>query len=140
MRLLAVLTRGLQRAGPVFGKKIILYSQFIGMARVRSPGEARRDPASGVHEIAEAGLGAEVYAKINDDFPHKGSLKHRTWHIWSSFLDWAIEFPEKRRASVQLNVSDLITGRRRHGRPRPGNGGISRFRPCLKMRNQFSNY
>src|ERR1700686_4607935 len=24
-------------------------------------------------------------------------------------LDWAIEFPEKRRVSLQLNVSDLIT-------------------------------
>jgi hypothetical protein len=26
-----------------------------------------------------------------------------------SFLDWAIEFPEKRKVSMQLNVSDLIT-------------------------------
>jgi AcrR family transcriptional regulator len=54
-------------------------------------------------------LKIEVYARINVDFPHKGSLERRAWHIWASFLDWAIEFPEKRKASVQLNVSDLIT-------------------------------
>jgi AcrR family transcriptional regulator len=54
-------------------------------------------------------LKIEVYARVNADFPHKGSLERRARHIWSSFLDWAIEFPEKRKVSVQLNVSDLIT-------------------------------
>jgi hypothetical protein len=29
--------------------------------------------------------------------------------VWSSFLNWAVEFPEKRKVSVLLNVSDLIT-------------------------------
>jgi len=51
----------------------------------------------------------EVYDKINADFPHKGSLQRRVWHIWSSFLDWAIAFPAKRKASMLLYVSDLIT-------------------------------
>jgi AcrR family transcriptional regulator len=58
-------------------------------------------------------LKAEVYARINTDFPHKGSLERRARHLWSSVLDWAIEFPEKRKASVQLNVSDLITAETR---------------------------
>jgi AcrR family transcriptional regulator len=54
-------------------------------------------------------LKGEVYTRINAGFPHKGSLEQRARHLWSSFLDWAIEFPEKRKVSVQLNVSDLIT-------------------------------
>jgi AcrR family transcriptional regulator len=54
-------------------------------------------------------LKIEVYQKVNVDFPHNAPLKRRTWHVWYSFLDWAIEFPEKRKASVQLNVSDLVT-------------------------------
>jgi AcrR family transcriptional regulator len=54
-------------------------------------------------------LKVEVYARINADFPHKGSLERRARHIWSSSLDWAIEFPEKRKVSLQLNVSDGIT-------------------------------
>jgi AcrR family transcriptional regulator len=54
-------------------------------------------------------LKGEVYARLNANFPHKGSLERRALHIWSSFFDWAIEFPEKRKVSVQLNVSDVIT-------------------------------
>jgi AcrR family transcriptional regulator len=54
-------------------------------------------------------LKGEVYARINTNFPHQGNLERRARHIWSSSLDWGIEFPEKRKASVQLNVSDLIT-------------------------------
>jgi AcrR family transcriptional regulator len=54
-------------------------------------------------------LKSEVYARLNADFPHKGSLERRARHIWSSSLGWAIEFPERRKVSMQLNVSDLIT-------------------------------
>jgi AcrR family transcriptional regulator len=54
-------------------------------------------------------LKIEVYKRVNVDFPHTAGLKRRTWHVWSSFLDWAIEFPAKRKTSVQLNLSDLIT-------------------------------
>jgi len=54
-------------------------------------------------------LKGEVYTRVNANFPHKGSLEGRARHIWSSFLDWSIEFPEKRKVSAQLNVSDLIT-------------------------------
>jgi AcrR family transcriptional regulator len=51
----------------------------------------------------------EVYDKINADFPHKGSLQRRAWHIWAGYLDWAIAFPAKRKATMQLHVSDVIT-------------------------------
>jgi AcrR family transcriptional regulator len=54
-------------------------------------------------------LKIEVYTRVNTGFPHKGSLERRTRHIWSSFLDWAIEFPEGRKVSVQLSLSDLVT-------------------------------
>lgn len=54
-------------------------------------------------------LKLEVYARVNADFPHKASLERRARHVWSSFLKWAIECPEKRKVSVQLNVSDVVT-------------------------------
>jgi AcrR family transcriptional regulator len=54
-------------------------------------------------------LKVEIYTRVNASFPHKASLERRARHVWSSFLEWAIEFPEKRKVSVQLNVSDLIT-------------------------------
>ncbi len=54
-------------------------------------------------------LKGEVYTRINANFPNKGSPERRARHICSSVLNWAIEFPEKRKAAVQLNVSDLIT-------------------------------
>jgi AcrR family transcriptional regulator len=54
-------------------------------------------------------LKSEVYVSVNAGFPHKGSLERRAQHICLSFLDWAIEFPEKRKVSVLLHISDLIT-------------------------------
>jgi AcrR family transcriptional regulator len=54
-------------------------------------------------------LKSEAYSRVNAKFPGKGSLERRAQHIWTSYLDWAIQFPEKRKVSVQLNVSDVIT-------------------------------
>jgi AcrR family transcriptional regulator len=54
-------------------------------------------------------LKLEVYARVNAAFPHKADLKTRSRHVWSTTIEWAIEFPEKRRASVQLNLSGLVT-------------------------------
>jgi AcrR family transcriptional regulator len=54
-------------------------------------------------------LKSEVYARINLNFPHKGNLERRARHVWSSHLDWALQFPEKRKVSTQLYVSDVIT-------------------------------
>jgi len=68
-------------------------------------------------------LKGEVYTRVNTNFPHNRSLERRARHIWSSFLDWAIEFPEKRKVSVQLNVSDRITAETR-GRTAAERGAI----------------
>ena len=51
----------------------------------------------------------EVYDKINAGFPHRGNLQRRAWHIWATYLDWAIAFPAKRKASMLLHVSDVVT-------------------------------
>ncbi len=54
-------------------------------------------------------LKGEAYARMNAGFPQKGSLEERARHVWMSYLEWAIEAPRKRKVSVQLNVSDVIT-------------------------------
>jgi AcrR family transcriptional regulator len=54
-------------------------------------------------------LKLDVYRRVNAGFPHKAGLERRVRHVWSSVLQWAIESPAKRKASVLLNVSDLIT-------------------------------
>jgi AcrR family transcriptional regulator len=54
-------------------------------------------------------LKTEVYTKVNANFPHKAGLERRARHVWQSFLDWAVEFPERRKVSIQLHVSDIIT-------------------------------
>ena len=51
----------------------------------------------------------ELYRLLNSGPSANGTLKERTRHIWTTFLDLAIEFPEKRKVSLQLNMSDLIT-------------------------------
>ena len=58
-------------------------------------------------------LKIEVYRRVNTNFPRNANLERRARHVWSSYLDWAIEFPEKRKVSAQLNVSDLITAETR---------------------------
>ena len=58
-------------------------------------------------------LKGEVYGRLNAGFPHQGTLEERARHVWSTVLDWAVEFPEKRKVSMQLNVSDVITAETR---------------------------
>jgi AcrR family transcriptional regulator len=53
-------------------------------------------------------LKSEVYARMNESFPYKGSLERRVRHVWTSYLDWTIAFPDKRKVSAQLHVSDVI--------------------------------
>jgi AcrR family transcriptional regulator len=55
------------------------------------------------------GLKTEVYRRVDTNFPRKANLERRARHVWLNSLDWAIEFPDKRKVSLQLNVSDLIT-------------------------------
>jgi AcrR family transcriptional regulator len=43
-------------------------------------------------------------------FPSSGSLRRRVQHIWDAYVSWGIESPTKRKAMVQLNVCERITG------------------------------
>ncbi len=54
-------------------------------------------------------LKSESYAVISENFPHKASLERRAWHVWQSYLGWAISFPLKRKVSVQLKISEVLT-------------------------------
>ena len=58
-------------------------------------------------------LKLEVYARVNTSFPHGASLERRARHLWRTFLAWAIEFPAKRKVSVQLNLCDFVTAETR---------------------------
>jgi AcrR family transcriptional regulator len=58
-------------------------------------------------------LKSEVYTRVNADFPRKASLQQRAWHVWSASLGWAIESPRRRKVSVQLNLSDVVTAETR---------------------------
>jgi hypothetical protein len=60
---------------------------------------------------------------MNASFPHKASLEQRVRHVWMSYLDWSIEFSKKRKVSVQLHVSDVITTET-HGKATAMRGAI----------------
>ncbi len=51
----------------------------------------------------------DVYRCIHTNFPHRAGLRERARHVWTESLHWALEKPEERKASLQLNVSDRIT-------------------------------
>lgn len=53
-------------------------------------------------------LKSDVYRRMSNGFPQKASLEKRIRHIWSAYLEWALESPEKRRASVLLHVSVIV--------------------------------
>jgi hypothetical protein len=44
-----------------------------------------------------------------DGLPAGTDLRKRMFHVWSNWMEWAVSNPEKRRALLQLNVSDEIT-------------------------------
>ena len=54
-------------------------------------------------------LKREGYARVNREFPRNASLERRVRHIWTSYLEWTIEFPLRRKVVAVLNMSDLIT-------------------------------
>src|SRR5271156_4435576 len=51
----------------------------------------------------------DVYRRIHTNFPHRAGLRERARHVWTESLHWALDKPEERKASLQLNVSDRIT-------------------------------
>ena len=46
-------------------------------------------------------------------FPLTGSLRKRVQHIWNAYVTWGMEAPAKRRAMMQLSVSDRISDQSR---------------------------
>ncbi|MCU1312943.1 MAG: regulatory protein TetR [Acidobacteriaceae bacterium] len=54
-------------------------------------------------------LKLELYRRVNAGFPHKAGLERRVRHVWASVLEEAVASPAKRKVSVLLNVSHLIT-------------------------------
>jgi AcrR family transcriptional regulator len=46
-------------------------------------------------------------------FPLTGSLRKRVQHIWNAYVTWGMESPAKRRAMMQVTVSERITDQSR---------------------------
>ena len=53
-------------------------------------------------------LKQEMASVAMSDFPKEGELREQFFHIWRNWGDWAVRFPEKRKALAQLTVSDEI--------------------------------
>lgn len=54
-------------------------------------------------------LKAGMVSASLDGLPAGADLRKRMFHVWSSWMEWAVSNPEKRRALLQLSVSDEIT-------------------------------
>jgi AcrR family transcriptional regulator len=54
-------------------------------------------------------LKAGMASAALEGFPAGAELREQFFHIWSSWMGWAVANPEKRRALTQLGVSDEIT-------------------------------
>jgi AcrR family transcriptional regulator len=52
---------------------------------------------------------AEAAEAALDDLPVKADIRKQAQHSWARSLDWAMEFPAKRRVLALLTVSDDIT-------------------------------
>jgi AcrR family transcriptional regulator len=54
-------------------------------------------------------LKQEMASVAMKDFPAEGELREQFFCIWRNWGNWAVRFPEKRKALAQLTVSDEIT-------------------------------
>jgi AcrR family transcriptional regulator len=54
-------------------------------------------------------LKAGMVSASLDRLPAGAELRNRMFHVWSNWMEWAVSNPEKRRALLQLGVSDEIT-------------------------------
>src|SRR3984957_14591213 len=54
-------------------------------------------------------LKTEMASAAMKDFPDDAELRTHFFHIWQRWMNWAVPFPEKRRAPAQLGISDEIT-------------------------------
>jgi AcrR family transcriptional regulator len=54
-------------------------------------------------------LKQEMASVAMKNFPAEAELREQFFHIWRNWGNWAVRFPEKRKALAQLTVSDEIT-------------------------------
>jgi AcrR family transcriptional regulator len=58
-------------------------------------------------------LKGEMAATALKGMPAKAGLREQFFHVWQNWTQWAVSFPEKRRALAQLSVSGEITAKSR---------------------------
>jgi len=83
-------------------------------------------------------LKSEVYRRVNANFPHEAELRQRARHVWIETLLWAIEKPEERKVSSQLNVSDVVTDATRE-RVGSQSGAVAQAMRELATRGAFKD-
>jgi AcrR family transcriptional regulator len=54
-------------------------------------------------------LKTEMATAAMKDMPEGADLRDQFFRVWRNWTDWAVSYPEKRRALAQLSVSDEIT-------------------------------
>ena len=54
-------------------------------------------------------LKTEMASAAMKDFPERANLREQAFHVWKNWMEFAVSFPEKRRALAQLGVSEEIT-------------------------------
>ena len=54
-------------------------------------------------------LKTELLAVFMDRYPTQSGVRERARHIWNANLDWGIAHPARRKAMLQLSVSDKVT-------------------------------
>lgn len=54
-------------------------------------------------------LKAEMAAAALEAFPARAVIRRQFFHIWSNWMGWAVQNPNKRHVLAQLGVSDDIT-------------------------------
>jgi AcrR family transcriptional regulator len=58
-------------------------------------------------------LKLDMRSAMTAGFPLTGSLRNRVQHIWNAYVTWGMESPAKRKAMMQLAISDRITDQSR---------------------------
>ena len=54
-------------------------------------------------------LKTEMASAAMRDLPTRAEPREQLLHLWQHWMNWAVSYPEKRRALAQLGVSDEIT-------------------------------
>src|SRR6202046_2675106 len=54
-------------------------------------------------------LKSEMASAAMKNLPTGAQPREQLWNLWQHWMNWAVSYPEKRRALAQLGVSDEIT-------------------------------